>query len=220
MRQLLRITDGVSIHAAAAALPFPPAAIASLLPDWWDGTSGVMLAFDLEVRATEAVELTGAELVGAKLHALVVADDTFTATHGTETFTAVAHTLQTGDGPFRVSNAGGALPAGLEADTDYWVIRVDADNFKLADSLADALAGTVHAITGNGTGTHTISDTADTKRVYWHSRGLLQDPINLTEQKAFATRIDHRPGTIAYALVGTLDTGTVSAELVPVQEVP
>ncbi len=95
--------------------------------------------------------------------ALVFADAVFTADNTTEIFTSAAHGLQTGDGPFQVSNAGGALPAGLVAATDYWIIRVDANTFKLAASLADATTGTAVAITTNGTGTQTLSDTASTK---------------------------------------------------------
>jgi hypothetical protein len=58
----------------------------------------------------------------------------FTAANGTEIFTSVAHGLITGDGPVRVVNAGGALPTGLAADTDYWIIKIDADTFYLATS--------------------------------------------------------------------------------------
>jgi len=49
------------------------------------------------------------------------------------------------------------LPAGLSLATDYWVIKLTADTFKLAASLADALAGTAVNITDTGTGTHTIT---------------------------------------------------------------
>lgn len=96
---------------------------------------------------------------------LVVPDFTFTAEADDDTLTKVAHTLKTGDGPVRVSNGGGALPAGLVAATDYWVIRVDADNFMLATSLANAIAGTQIDITTDGTGTQTLSDTASTETV-------------------------------------------------------
>ncbi len=95
---------------------------------------------------------------------LVVADDTFTADNTTEIFTAVAHGLKTGDGPIRVSNSGGALPSGLAAATDYYVIKIDADTFKLATSLANAYSGTNLSITTDGTGTQTLSDTASTER--------------------------------------------------------
>ncbi len=97
--------------------------------------------------------------------ALLYPDATFTTTHASEIFNLATHGLLTGDGPFQLSNVGGALPAGVTALTDYWVIRIDAGTFYLATSLALALAGTNLAISGNGTGTHTISDTADTERV-------------------------------------------------------
>lgn len=93
---------------------------------------------------------------------LVFADDTFTAAT-TDICTDVAHTLLTGDGPFQLTSSG-TLPAGLALATDYWIIRLDADTFKFAASLALALAGTPVDITGTGSGTHTISDTASTVR--------------------------------------------------------
>lgn len=52
------------------------------------------------------------------------------------------------------------LPAGLSLATDYFVIKLTADTFKLADSLAHAIAGTAIDITDTGTGTHTITPTA------------------------------------------------------------
>lgn len=99
-----------------------------------------------------------------KRRPLVVADFTFTAAAATDLLTKVAHGLETGDGPINVSNAGGALPGGLAAATSYWVIRVAADTFKLATSLANAYAGTAIDITSDGTGTQTLSDIASTQR--------------------------------------------------------
>lgn len=52
------------------------------------------------------------------------------------------------------------LPGGLSAATDYFVIKIDADTFKLASSLVNAQAGTAIDITTTGTGTHTITPTA------------------------------------------------------------
>ncbi len=95
---------------------------------------------------------------------LVVADFTFTTTHATETVNATAHGLSTGDGPFRATTTT-TLPAGYALATDYWWITVDADHGKLAASLAAAIAGTPVAITSDGTGTHTLSDTASTRRL-------------------------------------------------------
>lgn len=96
---------------------------------------------------------------------LVVADLPFTTTHATETINADGHGLSTGDGPVRVSNSGGGLPAGYLAATDYWWITTDADHGQLAASLAQALAGTPVPITTDGSGAHTLSDTASTRRL-------------------------------------------------------
>lgn len=107
--------------------------------------------------------------------ALVVADLVFTAEADDEKCTSVAHGLQTGDGPIRISNSGGALPAGLAAATDYWIIRFDADVFYLAASRALALAGTNLTFTTDGTGTQTLSDTASTKRMTTLADGINTD---------------------------------------------
>lgn len=76
---------------------------------------------------------------------------------GTDTLTATAHGLLTGD-RFRVRNStGGALPTGLTGATDVFAIRQDADSLKVATSNANALAGTpVIDITGAGSGTNLI----------------------------------------------------------------
>jgi hypothetical protein len=62
---------------------------------------------------------------------------------GTETVTKVAHGLQTGD-PVIATTA----VNGLSTNTIYWVIRVDADNFRLASSLLNAKLGTAFNLTG------------------------------------------------------------------------
>lgn len=56
----------------------------------------------------------------------------------------------------------GTLPAGLALATDYWIIRLDANNFQFAASVADAVAGTDVDITGAvGGGTHTLTPWAE-----------------------------------------------------------
>jgi len=52
------------------------------------------------------------------------------------------------------------LPLNLLTGTDYFVIKIDADTFYLASSLALAQAGTAIDIGDAGTGTHTITPTA------------------------------------------------------------
>jgi hypothetical protein len=53
-----------------------------------------------------------------------------------------------------------ALPTGLSAVTDYFVIATSADTYKLASSLANANLGTAIDITAYGTGTQTFTPVA------------------------------------------------------------
>lgn len=80
----------------------------------------------------------------------------------TDAMTATAHGKQTGYGPVRLANSGGALPTGLSGSADYWLIVVDANTIKFATSAANALAGIAVDITGAGSGTHTMQATAQT----------------------------------------------------------
>lgn len=57
----------------------------------------------------------------------------------------------------RFTNSGGALPTGLTAGTDYWLVRVSATTARVATSIANAIAGTVISYTDGGTGTHTLN---------------------------------------------------------------
>jgi len=76
----------------------------------------------------------------------------------TNAFLVTAHGLTTGlKGQVSTSTT---LPAPLAAVTDYFVIVVDANNFKLASSLAFALAGTAIDLTTTGTGNQTFTPTA------------------------------------------------------------
>ncbi len=80
-------------------------------------------------------------------------------TVGSDLIAETAHGLETGD-VVRLTTSG-TLPAGLALATDYYVIRVDANSFKLASSLANAEAGTAVDITAAaGGGTHTVTEQA------------------------------------------------------------
>lgn len=80
-------------------------------------------------------------------------------TAAADTIGIAGHGFITGD-RVQVANSGGALPTGLSAATDYWVIKVSDDAIKLATSLANAIAGTAVDITGAaGGGTHTVTNT-------------------------------------------------------------
>lgn len=68
-----------------------------------------------------------------------------------DTITMYGLTLANGD-IVRVVNSGGALPAGLSADTTYYVISASGSTCKLSLTLGGAAVD----VTGTGTGTHYI----------------------------------------------------------------
>ena len=78
--------------------------------------------------------------------------DTFTTAFATGVFTSTSdHGLVVGDA-IHVSNSGGALPAGLSAETAYWLITQPAgDTF----TVSATKGGSAVTLTDNGTGTHT-----------------------------------------------------------------
>jgi hypothetical protein len=186
--------------------------------------NGVTTVANFETLITASADLE-VKAAGAA-HVLVSVVDEFGAANlagGDDTsLVAAGHGLETGDGPTTVSSTI-ALPAGLLAATDYWVIKDGTGEFNLAATLADALAGTAIAITDVGSGVLTLSDTADTQRLTWQTHdGLLgvdsDGAIALDAQIGYRKVIPHSPRVFAYALVATLDTGTVSAAIVPRQD--
>lgn len=112
---------------------------------------------------------------------------TFTATNGTETLSAAAHGLSTGD-PIRVVNAGGALPAPLVTATDYYAIRTGTGTFQLATTRANALRGTAINLTTDGTGTNSFTRRATTQRLLDEMRG---PPVISARRLRAATDIDN-----------------------------
>jgi hypothetical protein len=77
----------------------------------------------------------------------------FTVANATNICTAKGRTFTDGD-RVRVMNSGGALPAGLAKETDYYVRDVSGSTFKLAATSG----GTAIDITDDGQGTHFASN--------------------------------------------------------------
>ncbi len=75
---------------------------------------------------------------------------TFTADNSSNTFTSSSHGFGNGD-VLQVENSGGALPSGLDAETDYYVKDKTDNTFKLSVENG----GSELAITDDGTGTQT-----------------------------------------------------------------
>lgn len=109
--------------------------------------------------------LTGVEIKGGSGVGVLIAATVTTPSAGTFTAavsdicTKASHGFKTGL-KVQVSNSGGALPTGLSAATDYFVIYLSASTFSLASSLVLAQAGTAIDISGTGSGTQTITPTA------------------------------------------------------------
>lgn len=101
--------------------------------------------------------------------------------NASETFTAAAHGMVTGDGPYRLTNSGGGLPSGTSVDTDYWIIKLTADTFQLATSYANAIAETELLISSDGTGTHTVNRTSNDVLM-----ALIKDRANSVVGKNYA----------------------------------
>ncbi len=90
-----------------------------------------------------------------------------TFTNFTNLVNAVGHGYVDGQGPFLLANAGGALPAELDAVTEYWVNDNDGNSFTLHTNEADAIAGTNPvAFTDDGTGTHETLVAAESRDIF------------------------------------------------------
>ena len=111
------------------------------------------------------------------------------------------------------------LPAGLSAATDYFVIVLTANTFKLATSLANALAGTAIDITDAGTGDHTFTPTSiaggsiklqkSNDRTNWSDEG---SATNVTADSSVWLEKD-RPGFRYARVYLTLTAGRMSASV-------
>jgi len=102
---------------------------------------------------------------------------TFTASASSDTLTTTSHAFVTADS-IKVTNSGGALPSPLVANTYYFVIRIDANTYKLATTRANAIAGTAINLTSDGTGTQTA--TRHPSVGYFKHAGSPRVPTNYT----------------------------------------
>ena len=102
---------------------------------------------------------------------------TFTAGEvdtSTSTIIIPHHGLKTGDGPFLATTTG-ALPTGMAGSTAYWSIVIDTNTIQIADSYANAIAGTAVSLTAAGSGTNTL-----TRSINIYLNGVLQSPSAYT----------------------------------------
>ncbi len=80
-------------------------------------------------------------------------------TVGADTIDDTAHGFTAGDGPYQITNSGGALPDGLAVLTDYFVGVVDDNTYTLHTVHSDAVKDKdrVDITAAAGGGTHTIA---------------------------------------------------------------
>ena len=92
---------------------------------------------------------------------------TVTFTNASELVNLTTHGFADGQGPFLLSNAGGALPPELDNITPYWFKINDADSFTLHLNEADGVSGSNPvAFSTDGTGVHTILVGAESLDIY------------------------------------------------------
>lgn len=134
-------------------------AFQTVTPTFTDLNDNVVTQITYPIRSSVIDAQSASVLVlGGVVDVDTPAGGTFTAAT-TDICTLTAHGFNLGL-IVQVSNSGGALPTGLLASTNYYVIPINANTFYLATTLANALAGTHIDITGAGSGTNTISPTA------------------------------------------------------------
>lgn len=130
-------------------------------------TSTLTATTTAPTKGTPVVDLLSYSLIGPYLHLnwqfeedVIASAATFTAAGATNIFTVASHGFRTGI-KVRVSNSGGALPTGLAAGTDYYVIKIDANTFYLSTTYLGAInGGAIIDITSDGTGTNTVTPQA------------------------------------------------------------
>jgi hypothetical protein len=121
---------------------------------WYANTSGNKLR--LVCAFTDQGKLFKFDSSGRRIE-IVPKSKTFTTVdQSAETATITGHGFSTGQRIYLTTT--GTLPSPLVVDTAYYLISVDANTVKFADSLAHALAGTpVVNLASAGSGTHTIT---------------------------------------------------------------
>lgn len=141
--ETVKVTCTVSAVPTGIMLP----TIAGTVP------TGFLLCNGQEVSLTTYKDLLDALLDNTSFKLTLDSGIVFTAAFGTDTFSSAAHGLSD-DEVVCVSNSGGALPAGLSAETPYYVISATTDTFQLSTTQG----GSAVNITDDGTGTHSFHE--------------------------------------------------------------
>ena len=87
----------------------------------------------------------------------------------------------------------GTLPTGLSPGT-YYIIRVSSTSISFASSQANANAGTVVSLSGDGSGVHTMTFTNRAHTVLGRKGGEESHGISATELASHAHAVTYRSG--------------------------
>ena len=122
-------------------------------------TSGAVVTI-----ASASTLLPGQTIYQAPNYAVKTCSTTTDVAFATGIFTKNGHGFVTGL-KVGLSINSGALPAGLSA-TDYWIINLGANTFKLATTYALAIAGTTAVFTDNGTTAKVLTFTPNSTPIW------------------------------------------------------
>lgn len=125
----------------------------------------------------------------------------FTADNSANLFTTSEEHDFVADQKVRVRNSGGALPTGLSAATDYYLVNVSALSFQLSASRG----GSAVAISDDGTGTHTLAVELNSFKQYSRYSGQIGLPLR-NENDYY----EHRP---RWLKIGLLSSGNQEVKI-------
>lgn len=116
----------------------------TMLVEGYNGTTKALYQFNGNVAVQEYTGGTGTTN-------LLQSIGVFTADNVTDTMSFTGHGLANGTA-VEVTNSGGALPAGLSAGVEYYIVNQTANTFQLSATSG----GAVINFTTDGTGSHTV----------------------------------------------------------------
>ncbi len=190
---------------------------AAVPPSW---ANGAVETFDVRVYSQSANAITGLRLLAGTLETITIADDVVESIASNE-LTLTSHGYVTGDGPVRMTNSGGALPTGITAGTNYWVVVTGANTIKLAEDLYRALTNKTITVSG-GSGTNTIEDVVTgnnlTSRVFWDVIGYLGEAndgavtlaVSSGSPTGYKALCTHSQDVVAYSATGTFGSAVAT----------
>jgi len=146
--------------------------------------------FDTGVSAADYFVYVDTEMVtvgsGTAWEDVLLSDsNAFTVDYTTDIATVTGHGYL-GTTPFFVSTTG-ALPGGLNAETEYYLVSITTNTFKFSLSQGGAAVD----LTDNGTGTHTISRVLTWEEINADTRKWL-DIFEIEEAPAITIRIYYK----------------------------